>query len=105
MSPLSPLFPRSELRLIIRDRVEGSAQGLLNQKVLSDQMKTLSDMIGTLARSCVGDAHLSILPNMLSRVRQVSGRNTGRNGGCYIKCEHDISTTLLHCSLHIGILL
>ncbi|KAK3241959.1 hypothetical protein CYMTET_48319 [Cymbomonas tetramitiformis] len=68
-----------ELRLIIRDRVTGSAQGLLNQKVQADQMKSLSDMIGTLARACVSDAHLSILPSMLSRVRQVTGRNSGRN--------------------------
>ena len=68
-----------ELRLIIRDRVEGSAQILLQQKILSEQMNTLSDLIGTLARSCVSDAHLSILPNMLARVRQVSGRHVGRN--------------------------
>ncbi|KAK3246410.1 hypothetical protein CYMTET_44053 [Cymbomonas tetramitiformis] len=69
-----------ELRLIIRDRVEGSVQGLLNQKkVLTGQMNTLDDLIGTLARSCISDAHLSILPSMLSRSRQASGRNAGRN--------------------------
>ncbi|KAK3289030.1 hypothetical protein CYMTET_3518, partial [Cymbomonas tetramitiformis] len=68
-----------ELRLIIRDRVEGSVQGLLNQKVLTNQMNTLDDLSGTLARSCISDAHLSILPSMLSRSRQASGKNAGRN--------------------------
>jgi len=68
-----------ELRLIVRDRVEGSAQGLLNQKVVANQMHSMSDLIGTLARSCLSDAHLSILPSMLARARQASGRNAGRN--------------------------
>ena len=72
-----------ELRPIIRDRVEGSAQGVLNQKVLANQMLSLDDLVGTLARACVSDAHLSILPNMLSRARQASGRNAGRNAATF----------------------
>ncbi|KAK3269843.1 hypothetical protein CYMTET_21740 [Cymbomonas tetramitiformis] len=65
--------------LIIRDRMEGTVQGLLNQKVFTGQMNTLDNLIGTLARSCISDAHLSILPSMLSRSRQAAGRNAGRN--------------------------
>ena len=72
-----------ELRLIIRDRVEGSAQGVLNQKVLANQMQSPDDLVATLARACVSDAHLSILPNMLSRARQASGKNAGRNAATF----------------------
>ncbi|KAK3254139.1 hypothetical protein CYMTET_36638 [Cymbomonas tetramitiformis] len=72
-----------ELRLIIRDRVEGSAQGVLTQKVLANQMQSPDDLVATLARACVTDAHLSILPNMLSRARQASGKNAGRNAATF----------------------
>jgi len=72
-----------ELRLIVRDRVEGSAQGVLNQKVLAGQMQSSDDLVATLARACVSDAHLSILPNMLSRARQASGKNAGRNAATF----------------------
>ncbi|KAK3272217.1 hypothetical protein CYMTET_19461 [Cymbomonas tetramitiformis] len=58
---------KEELLRIIQERVEDSAQTMLRGRWATGDVQRTSDVIESLARACVSNAHLTILPHMLSR--------------------------------------